>query len=114
MNTEATTTTRKIVINWGGLMYDPEVAEETGVPGLGWAIDPYDDVTFLYDGEVVEPPDLSSPPSRDGVQGVFMMVPCFVRVEHAIGCFLAHLPAQWRAAEIVLPDDVDEMMGAIH
>ena len=108
MNTETTPTTRKIVINWGGLMYDREVGEETGVPGLGWAIDHTDDVTFMEDGQ-----SISSPWSL-GAMGTSMTCPCFTCIEHAIGYFLSFLPPEWRAAEIVLPDDVDEMMGAIH
>mgnify|MGYP006410241613 FL=1 len=94
--TDTTTTTRKIVLNWGGLMYDEEVAQETGIPGLCWAIDPSDSVEYWEDGNRVGEPSMFRT----------MAAPCFTRLEHAVGYFLGHLPAEWRAAEIVLPDDV--------
>ena len=96
---DTTTTTRKIILNWGGLMYDAEVAEEAGVPGLCWAIDSSDSVEYWEDGNRVGGPDSGA---------VTMTVPCFTRLEHAVGHFLGSLPAKWRAAEIVLPNDVDE------
>ena len=95
--TDTTTTTRKIVLNWGGLMYDEEVAQETGIPGLGWAIDPSDSMEYWEDGNRVGEPASGA---------ATMTVPCFTRLEHAVGYFLGRLPAKWRAAEIVLPDDV--------
>ncbi len=118
------TTTRKIIIPWDGLVYDDEVPEEAGVPGLGWHVDGTDPCVEYWEGEKrLEPTprdffpsvyqDLVIKQHGDDFFALACASPCFTKPEHAIGHFLSHLPPEWRAAEIVLPDDVDELMEDI-
>ena len=90
------TTTRKIVIDWGGLMYDDEVAQESG---CGWAIAPSDSVEYWEDGNRLDATEIFGGPLR-------CTSPCFAHPQHAVGHFLSGFPAKWRSAEIVLPNNV--------
>ena len=100
------TTTKKIVLNWGGVMYDEEIEQETGVPGLCWAIDAFDSVEYWEGGNRLDGGEVVPGPTRH-------TTPCFTCLDHAIGYFLGTLPPEWRAAKLVLPDDVQNAVDRI-